>query len=301
MTKHIVVVGSLNMDLVVRTQRHPQIGETVLGHDFQTYPGGKGANQAVAAARLGGSVKMIGRIGVDAFGDTLLEKVTADGVDTRHILRDTDAPTGVAFITVDEQGQNTIVVASGSNGRLAPQDITRAEDIFTEASVLLLQLECPLSAVEHAIDIARKYNTKIVLNPAPAQLLNSDLLERVDFLIPNQTELRLLAGQESVSASVDVLIGMGVKSIVVTLGEAGSMVIDGGRQELVPAYKVPVVDTTAAGDAFAGAFALALSEGNSVLEAARWGNAAGALSVMRAGAQPSLPYREEFNSFLSKD
>ncbi|MGW8249203.1 MAG: ribokinase [Anaerolineales bacterium] len=298
MTNHIVVVGSLNMDLVVRTQRHPQIGETVLGHNFQTYPGGKGANQAVAAARLGGNIKMIGRIGVDPFGDTLLEKVTSDGVDTLHILRDADAPTGVAFITVDDQGQNTIVVASGANGRLAPEDISNAEDVFNQASVLLLQLECPLAAVEHAIDIARKYDTKIVLNPAPAQLLDSDLLEQVDYLIPNQSELRLLAGQESVSTSIDVLIGMGVKSIVVTLGESGSIVVDGGQQKMVPAYKVPVVDTTAAGDAFAGAFALALCEGKSVLEAARWGNAAGALTVMRAGAQPSLPYREEFLSFL---
>lgn len=298
MTKHIVVVGSLNMDLVVRTQRHPQIGETVIGYDFHTYPGGKGANQAVAVARLGGVVKMVGRVGSDAFGDTLLEKVTGDGVDTGHVLRDENSQTGMAFITVDDLGQNTIVVASGANGRLSPDDIAQAEEVFKLASVLLLQLECPLVAVEHAINIAKKFSTKIVLNPAPAQLLDADLLQMVDYLVPNQTELALLAGQESVSAAIDVLLGMGVKNIVVTLGEEGALVVDKEQREMLPAYKVPVIDTTAAGDAFAGAFAVSLSEGHSVWEAAQWGNAAGALTVMRAGAQPSLPYRDELLSFL---
>jgi ribokinase len=286
------------MDLVVRTQRHPQIGETVIGYDFHTYPGGKGANQAVAVARLGGVVKMVGRVGSDAFGDTLLEKVTGDGVDTGHVLRDDHSQTGMAFITVDDLGQNTIVVASGANGRLSSEDIAKAEGVFKLASVLLLQLECPLDAVEHAINIAKKFSTKIVLNPAPAQLLDADLLQMVDYLVPNQTELALLAGQESVSAAIDVLLGMGVKNIVVTLGEEGALVVDKEQREILPAYKVPVIDTTAAGDAFAGAFAVSLSEGHSVWEAAQWGNAAGALTVMRAGAQPSLPYRDELLSFL---
>jgi ribokinase len=301
MSNNIVVVGSLNMDLVVRTQRHPKIGETVLGYDFQTYPGGKGANQAVSAARLGSNVKMIGRVGRDNFGATLLEKVNADGIDAAHILIDQASPTGVAFITVDERGQNTIVVASGANGRLSPEDIANARSVFEFAAVLLLQLECPLSTVEQAIKLARKTNTKIVLNPAPAQLLDTDLLQQVDYLIPNQTELILLAGQESISAAVDVLLGIGVKNIVVTLGEAGALVVDSSGQEYISAYEVPVVDTTAAGDAFAGAFAVALCEGRSISEAARWGNAAGALTVMHAGAQPSLPYRDEFLAFLSEN
>lgn len=289
------------MDLVVRTQRHPKIGETVLGDDFQTYPGGKGANQAVSAARLGGKVTMIGRVGRDNFGAALLDKVKGDGIDAAHILIDRDSPTGVAFITVDDLGQNTIVVASGANGRLALEDIANAENVFETAAVLLLQLECPLSAVEHAIKLARKTNTKIVLNPAPAQLLDTEMLQQVDYLIPNQTELTLLAGQESISAAIDVLLGMGVKSIVVTLGESGALVVDSRGQEHVPAYNVPVVDTTAAGDAFAGAFAVALCEGKSILDAARWGNAAGALTVMHAGAQPSLPYRDDFLAFLNEN
>lgn len=300
MDNHIVVVGSLNMDLVVRTQRHPQIGETVIGYDFRTYPGGKGANQAVAAARLGGKVKMIGRVGKDQFGKELLRTVTNAGVDTKYIIQDSDAPSGVAFITVDDLGKNTIVVASGANARLSPEDVTLAEEAFIGASVLLLQLECPLIAVERAITLAQKYHLKIVLNPAPAQLLDAELLARVDYLIPNQTELALLSGQDTPVAGINVLAGLGVRKMVVTMGDEGALVVDGNRHEHLPAYRVRVVDTTAAGDAFAGAFAVALTEGSSVWEAARWGNAAGAMTVMRAGAQPSLPAREELTSFLAQ-
>lgn len=298
MRKHILVVGSLNMDLVVRTIRHPQIGETVIGHDFRTYPGGKGVNQAVAVARLGCPVKMIGRVGTDAFGQDLVSVITADQVDHSYVLRDEQTATGVAFVTVDDDGQNTIVVASGANAHLSAEDINAAEGAFVGASLLLIQLEVPLSAVERAIDLARQNGAQIVLNPAPAQLLESDLLEQVDFLIPNQTELALLAGQESTSASIDVLRSMGVKRLVVTLGESGVLVIDNDGREHIPAHRVPVVDTTAAGDAFAGAFAVALNEGLSIKEAAEWGNAAGALAVTRPGAQPSLPTRQELLIFL---
>jgi ribokinase len=300
MTNQIVVVGSLNMDLVVRTQRHPQIGETVIGYDFRTYPGGKGANQAVAVARLGSSVKMIGRVGGDQFGDELMRTVTLAGVDTTHIIIDTEAPSGVAFITVDDLGNNTIVVASGANARLSPENIASAEEAFVGASVLLLQLECPLVAVEHAIEFARKHQMQIVLNPAPAQLLNAELLGQVDYLIPNQTELALLSGQETPEVAIEVLGSLGVKKIVVTLGDEGCLVVKGDQREHLFAHKVPVVDTTAAGDAFAGAFAVALTEGLSIWEAARWGNAAGAMTVMRAGAQPSLPGRQEFMDFLAR-
>jgi ribokinase len=298
MDGHIVVVGSLNMDMVVRTARHPKVGETILGSDFRTFPGGKGANQAVAAAKLGCQVKMIGRVGQDVFGDQLLRAAASSGVDTTYILRDPSSATGVALITVDEFGQNTIVVASGANGKLTPDDVDAAEEVFIGASVLLLQLECPLDAVEHAIHLARKSQIQVVLNPAPAQMLDAEFLESVDYLIPNQTELALLAGQESVQAAIDVLRTHGVKRIVVTLGEEGALVAADGIQELVPTYRVPVIDTTAAGDAFAGAFAVALSEGLSLHQATRWGNAAGALAVTRAGAQPSLPTREEFDAFM---
>jgi ribokinase len=298
MGNHIVVVGSLNMDLVVRTVRHPQIGETVIGHDFRTYPGGKGANQAVAAARLGSDVSIIGKVGNDQFGEALLQAVNADGVNTQYIIRDSKVPTGVAFITVDDRGKNTIVVASGANAHLSPDEIDASRDAFIGASVLLLQLECPLNVVERAIDIAKQYDIRIVLNPAPAQLLDAYLLHSVDYLIPNQTELAQLSGQESTEAAIGVLQGMGVKRLVVTLGEEGLLVVDESQREHIPAYKVQAVDSTAAGDAFAGAFAVALGEGLSIHQAAIWGNAAGALTVTKAGAQPSLPSRDEFDEFL---
>ncbi len=298
MEPHILVVGSLNMDLVVRTIRHPQIGETVLGHDFHIYPGGKGANQAVAVSRLGCPVKMIGRVGNDAFGQDMTSMIKTDHVDDSHIIHDPDAATGVAFVTVDDDGQNTIVVAPGANAHLSAEDIDAAQDAFINASVLLLQLEVPLIAVDRAIELARENGALIVLNPAPAQLLGSDLLERVDFLIPNQTELALLAGQDSTSASIDVLRSMGVDRLVVTMGDNGVLVADNGHQEHIPAHHVPVVDTTAAGDAFAGAFAVALNEGLSISEAAEWGNTAGALAVTRPGAQPSLPTRQQLLSLL---
>jgi ribokinase len=298
MGNHIVVVGSLNMDLVVRTVRHPQIGETVIGHDFRTYPGGKGANQAVAAARLGSDVSIIGKVGNDQFGEALLQAVNTDGVNTQYIIRDSKVPTGVAFITVDDRGKNTIVVASGANAHLSPDEIDASRDAFIGASVLLLQLECPLNVVERAIDIAKQYDIRIVLNPAPAQLLDAYLLHSVDYLIPNQTELAELSGQESTEAAIGVLQGMGVKRLVVTLGEEGLLVVDESQREHIPAYKVQAVDSTAAGDAFAGAFAVALGEGLSIHQAAIWGNAAGALTVTKAGAQPSLPSRDEFDEFL---
>jgi ribokinase len=298
MGNHIVVVGSLNMDLVVRTVRHPQIGETVIGHDFRTYPGGKGANQAVAAARLGSDVSIIGKVGNDQFGEALLQAVNTDGVNTQYIIRDSKVPTGVAFITVDDRGKNTIVVASGANAHLSPDEIDASRDAFIGASVLLLQLECPLNVVERAIDIAKQYDIRIVLNPAPAQLLDAYLLHSVDYLIPNQTELAQLSGQESTEAAIGVLQGMGVKRLVVTLGEEGLLVVDESQREHIPAYKVQAVDSTAAGDAFAGAFAVALGEGLSIHQAAIWGTAAGALTVTKAGAQPSLPSRDEFDEFL---
>jgi len=300
MTRHIVVVGSLNMDLVVRAPRHPLPGETILGGEFRTFPGGKGANQAVAAARLGGAVKMIGRVGADAFGDSLLQTMAKDGVDTQRILRDPEAATGVALITVDAAGQNTIVVASGANGRVTPGDVSAAEDIFAGAAIVLLQLECPLPAVACAIELARQHGARVVLNPAPAQPLDATLLAGVDYLIPNQAELALLSGLDSTRAAVSRLQTIGIPSIIVTLGEEGTLVAEGNSGTLLPAHRVVAVDTTAAGDAFVGAFAVALTEGGSTLQAAAWGNAAGALAVTRAGAQPSLPTRRELEHLLSE-
>jgi len=294
----IVVVGSLNMDLVVRTPRHPEIGETIIGTEFQTFPGGKGANQAVAAARLGGAVRMVGRVGSDSFGESLLSTLVADGVDTRFIRRDPEASTGVALITVDEAGRNTIVVASGANAQLTPKDVSDAEELFRDAAVLVLQLESPIPAITQAIELARKYGARVILNPAPARKLEYNFLRGVDYLIPNQTELSLLTGLDSIQESIAYLHNVGIAHLIVTLGEDGSIVAENGQVIQLKALPVKAIDTTAAGDAFVGAFAVALTEGLDTLSAAKWGNAAGAIAVTRPGAQPSLPNRKEFDEFL---
>jgi len=301
MTQTLVVVGSLNMDLVVRAPRHPRPGETLIGSQFQTFPGGKGANQAVAAARLGATVRLIGRVGKDAFGDALLQTVRQDGVDTSFIYRDPQAASGVALITLDEAGQNTIVVASGANMRLSPRDIQQAEVAFEGANLLLMQLECPLEAVEAAADLAQQRGIPVVLNPAPARPLPASLLAKVDYLLPNQSELQLLAeGEVNVSAAAACLLKNGVRNLVVTLGEEGALLVTANTEQKFDAYKVPVVDTVAAGDAFTAAFCVALMEGKSLPEAVQWGNAAGAIAVTRPGAQPSMPKREELIRFLKE-
>ena len=301
MSHTLIVVGSLNMDLVVRAPRHPRPGETLIGSQFQTFPGGKGANQAVAAARLGAKVRMIGRVGQDAFGDALLQTARQDGVDTTFIRRDPNAATGVALITLDEAGQNTIVVASGANMQVSAQDIEQAAAAFEGASLLLMQLECPLEAVEAAAELAQRYGIPVVLNPAPARPLPQSLLARVDYLLPNQHELQLLAeGEADYATAAARLISNGVRNLVVTLGEEGALLVTPQSQETLPAFKVPVVDTVAAGDAFAAAFCVALAEGKSLRDAVLWGNAAGAIAVTRPGAQPSMPNREELNQFLKE-
>ncbi len=305
MAGHIIVVGSLNMDLVVRSPRHPLPGETLLGSDFHTFPGGKGANQAVAAARVGGIVAMVGRVGSDDFGVALLQNLAANGVDTVHVRRDEEAATGVALITVAANGQNTIVVAPGANGSVVANDVAAARALFGDGDVLLLQLEIPVPAVARAVDEARKRGTRVVLNPAPAQPLDAALLKHVDVLVPNQSELGLLTGMavesvEEVTSAAMALRAMGVKNVIVTLGSEGVLVLDETNTSLLPPYAVDVVDTTAAGDAFVGAFAVALGRGATLVEAARWGNAAGALAVTKAGAQPSLPSRAELEQMLAR-
>ena len=295
---HIVVVGSINMDLVVRSPHLPQPGETILGRDFKTFPGGKGANQAVAASRLGGHVKMIGRVGNDAFGTELLRTLQNDRVDTTFVQRAADVPSGVALITVEDAGQNTIVVASGANAKVTPADVDAAEAAFDGAAVLLLQLEIPLPTVRHAIEVAKKHRVRVLLNPAPAQPLETQLLSLVDYLVPNQIELALLTGAASLEQGVAQLQSLGVKQVVVTLGGDGVAVFEAEKTYRLAPHPVNVVDTTAAGDAFVGGFAVALVEGRSTREAAEWGNVAGGLAVTRAGAQPSLPTRAELIAFL---
>lgn len=304
MSGHILVVGSLNMDLVARAPHHPAPGETVLGGEFMTFAGGKGANQAVAAARLGAAVKMVGRVGEDSFADALLEGLRENGVDVSFIVRDAGAPTGVALITVDADGQNAIVVAPGANARLTPTDIDASEELFRGASVLLLQLESPLDSVNRATELARKHSVPIVLNPAPALELSASLISAVDYLIPNEGELALLVGMDldtPVQTAVERLQANGASRVIVTLGEAGAFVCDGEENIEISGHPAHIVDTTAAGDAFVGAFAVGITEGKSMLEAARFGNAAGAIAVSRAGAQPSLPQREEVEELLERE
>jgi len=297
---HILVVGSLHMDMVVWTAHPPEPGETIFGSDFATFPGGKGANQAVAAARLGAQVKLIGRVGVDSFGDDLLETAGASGVDCTYVQRDPLKSTGIAAITVTDDGQNSIVVVSGASGRVTAQDVSMAGSAFQEASVVVLQNETTLEANQRAIELAQQYGIPVVLNPAPARPLEPEVLAGIDYLIPNQIELAYLSGVDGVSTAVRLLLDIGVKRLVVTLGEAGCLVAEGEQLEELPAFPVTPLDTTAAGDAFIGAFAVALLEGKGTVAAARWANAAGALATTKAGAQPSLPSRNELETFLEQ-
>ncbi len=303
-TAQITVVGSLNMDLVARTHHIPQPGETILGGELHTLPGGKGANQAVAAARLGASVAMVGRVGQDAFAGPLLDNLAAVGVDHTFVSRDPAAATGVALIVVDDAGQNSIVVTSGANMRLQPADIDAAETAVAAARVLLLQLESPLEAVTRAAEVAHTHGVKVILNPAPAQPLPVSLLALVDFLIPNETETALLTGksinsQAQAKAAAAELRQSGVGTVILTLGERGALLAGPTETKLFPAFKVTPVDTTAAGDAFVGGLAVALAEGKSLAEAVRWGNAAGALAATHLGAQPSLPTRQALETLLN--
>jgi ribokinase len=294
MAAHITVVGSLNMDLIARTPRFPQPG----------VPGGKGANQAVAAARLGARVSMVGRVGRDAFAESLLNNLAAAGVDHTFVVHDPEAATGVALIAVDDAGQNSIIVASGANARLSPADVDGAEAAIAGADALLLQLESPLETVTRAAKVARAHGVPVILNPAPARSLPGALLSLVDVLIPNESETALLTGlpvgdQAEAEAAATALRTLGVGTVILTLGEQGALLTREGVAEYFPAFEVTPVDTTAAGDAFVGGFAVALAEGRSLAEAVQWGNGAGALATTRLGAQPSLPTRQDVEGLLT--
>jgi ribokinase len=281
----IAVVGSINLDLVVAVQRHPAPGETVVGGDCRQLPGGKGANQAVAAARLGGQVAMIGRVGADAHGAWLREGLWHEGVGVENVREDRHAPTGVALIAVDARGENTIVVSPGANARVGARDVEAARGVVDGADVLLVQHEVPAEAVAAAIAAA---GGTVVLNPAPAR----GLAAPVDVLVPNRGELEALAGGTGDPVTLARSI-VSARAVVVTLGADGAIVIEGERAERVPAPRVDAVDTTGAGDAFCGALAQALSDGAALVEAVRWAVRVAAVSVTRAGAQGGLPRRED--------
>lgn len=297
----VLVVGSINMDLVVRVPHSPIPGETVLGGDFETFPGGKGANQAVAAARMGAEVTMVGRVGNDGFGDNLIQGLVANQIKTTHVIKDSEAPTGIAMIAVAADGENMIVVASGANSKVSPDDVEKARDLMKETDVVLLQLECPMDTVAATIDLAKAYNIPVVLNPAPAQPLAKSLLAQVDVLTPNENELSLLTDESSMDRAVEILLGWGVKHLVITLGANGARVITHSIDQHLPAFEVTAVDTTAAGDAFNGALAVGLAEGKSLVEAVRYGIAAGALAATKRGAQPSLPTREAVEQMIENN
>ena len=297
MTPKIVVVGSLNMDLVTRTPRIPVPGETIIGREFFTAPGGKGANQAVAAARMAARVSMVGRVGDDDFGPALRATLAADGVDCTYVFTDENAATGIASILVDDAGQNSIVVAPGANARLTPADVEQAEAAIARADVLLLQLEVPLETVTCAAEVARRHGVTVVLNPAPARSDLDALLPLVDILIPNESEAALLTGLSAdatvaVESTIEALRDVGVDVVILTLGAQGALLAQPEGVQHIPAFPVQPVDTTAAGDAFVGGFAVALAEKKPLAQAVRWGNAAGGLATMGLGAQPSLPKRQ---------
>jgi ribokinase len=299
----IAVVGSLNMDLVVRTARFARPGETLSGQHFVTVPGGKGANQAVSAQRVGGHVTMIGCVGEDGFGQVLRQVLADEGIDVGHVGVAAGTATGVALITVDEHGENTIIVVAGANGAITAGDVEAAAPAIAAADVLLLQLEVPLPTVEAAARAARAGGTTVILNAAPAGALDDRLLALVDYLVVNETEVLAVAGVEHATPedAARLVLTRGGGAVVVTLGAAGALLVPRrGEPVAMEAFRVAVVDTTAAGDAFVGAFAVALAEGAPADEALRRASAAGALAVTRPGAQPSLPTRDDVQVLLDR-
>jgi ribokinase len=301
MRPKIVVVGSANTDFVVHVPQLPSGGETVLGDQFQIARGGKGANQAVAAARLGADVTLVARLGDDNLGREALNAYGQEGIQTDFVVLDRETPSGVALILVNQEGENLIAVAPGANSRLAPADVLAAERAIAGADCLLLQLEIPLESVRTAAEVARRHQVRVILNPAPAQRLAPDFFHLVDVLTPNEREAAFLA--EVPAESPGFLSGLAarinVPTLIVTLGSQGACILAQGQEHRVPAFPVTPVDTTAAGDAFNGALAVALARGGNLYPAVLWANAAGAMAATRAGAQPSLPTAVEMEEFTA--
>ncbi|HEY3755707.1 MAG TPA: ribokinase [Opitutaceae bacterium] len=301
----VVVVGSSNTDMILRVERIPVRGETILGGAFATAAGGKGANQAVGAARAGGKVALVARLGRDMFGDQALAGFARDGIDVTQVVRDDRFPSGVAFIFVASDGENSIGVASGANARLTPGDVRRAQNVFSHAKVVVAQLEVPLAAVTAAAVSAEKAGAQFILNPAPACAVPDALLRRVTVLTPNETEAELLTGirvvdEASASKAAARLRRRGARNVIVTLGSKGAWVATERGETMIAGFRVKTVDTTAAGDIFNGALAVALAEGQPLERAAQFANAAGALSVTRLGAQDSAPNRRQIERLLAR-
>jgi ribokinase len=294
----IIVIGSSNTDMVVKSKKLPSRGETILGGTFLMNPGGKGANQAVAAARLKGNVTFVTKTGNDLFGDQSKQLFDIEGIDTRFIIKDQKNPSGIALITVDENGENCIVVAPGSNGTLSAFDIDDEVYGNDPSDVFLMQLEIPVSTVEYVAQKVAEKGNRVILNPAPARQLSNDLLNSLCVITPNEVEAELLTGMKvkdvpSAEKAAEKLFRKGVRNVVITMGAAGAYLHNQEVSKLIPVIPVKAVDSTAAGDVFNGALAVGLSEGKSLEEAVAFANKAASISVTRMGAQTSAPYRNE--------
>jgi ribokinase len=298
MKPSIVIVGSSNTDMVIQADHLPAAGETILGGTFFMTQGGKGANQAVAAARLGGQVTFIAKVGADVFGEQSVQLYKEEGIDTGYITADASKPSGVALINVDSNGENCIAVAPGANGALNIDDITNAKISLEKASIILLQLEIPLETVSYVASLAETNDIKLVLNPAPACPLPDELLRKISIITPNEKEAEMLTGIKildihSAKEAAKMLAAKGIETVIITMGSEGALIFDNNIFEAVPPVKVKAVDTTAAGDVFNGALAVAISEGKDIKHAVQFANAAAAISVTRLGAQASAPRRSE--------
>lgn len=299
----LVVLGSVNADHVLRVPHFPRPGETLTGHSYQVVPGGKGANQAVAAARLGAPVAFIARIGDDAIGQQMRQGFAQDGIDVNAVELDEQLPTGIAIIYVSDEGENSIGISAEANGALSPAMVKRHETLIADAHTLLLQLEVPLKSVFEAARLARAHGTRVVLNPAPAQPLSSELLALVDLITPNQTEAELLTGvkvtdETSAAQAAARFHQMGISDVMITLGSQGVYCSNARQQQLIPGFRVEAVDTTAAGDTFNGALLAAELAGADFKAAVRFAHGAAALSVTKFGAQSSIPSKQEVETFL---
>nr|WP_317331711.1 ribokinase [uncultured Romboutsia sp.] len=299
--KNICVIGSLNMDLVVNVDTMPKPGQTIIGSNFKEVPGGKGANQAVAMARLNGNVSMIGKVGEDGFGQTLINSLKNDKVDTTYI-KTTKGATGVALITVDKNAQNSIVVSPGANFEVKEEDIDNNIQAIKNSDIVVLQLETPLNTIKYALNKAKELNKYTILNPAPAVKLDDEIIKNIDLLTPNETELEIISGvsietEEDIQKAAQIMIEKGVKELIVTLGSKGSLYINKEKSMFKKSYKVEAVDTTAAGDSYTGALAVALSQDKCIEDAMDFASKVGALSVLKEGAQSSLPTLEDVKNF----